>query len=235
MIGRTLFFASLMSFFGGVCFATPHFPIPSMCNENAVTGSGSENSSDRVQPIVQVLASATEDGNVSVVGIEPSDVYQIPSSNYWAANIRAVANHPYYIVTTSYTPFLETVHLFENHNEQIVLPLQAHAQRQGQTDLETMENRPFSHVEVRVYDDNNQPIPYGIVEFTPMFEGSSPYTIQADADGVIQLSCVYYSIPQNHRITVLSAEHDFLYDGAIVIEYVQGTQGLAFTRKEDEE
>jgi len=233
MTGKAVLFALSLVLTSSVSLANPNFPIPSMCNGNDVTGSGTGNPSDAAPPIVEILASATEDGEVSVVGIEPQDVYQLRGSNFWTANIVGVVGHPYYIVTTSYTPFLETIHLFVNHESHFVLPLQAHAQRDGQTDLESLEDRPYSNIEVRVYDEDEQAIPNGIVEFEPQFEGSSPYTIEADKNGVIHLSCVYYSNPNNHRITVLSADSEFLYDGAIVVEYVSGTQGLAFTYKED--
>lgn len=59
----------------------------------------------------------------------------------------------------------------------------------------------------------SQIVPYAYVDFIPDFVGSSPLTIQADANGQIVLFCVQQNF-DGYNITVYDQNHAYLYDGS---------------------
>ncbi|WP_407050862.1 hypothetical protein [Methyloraptor flagellatus] len=132
------------------------------------------------------------------------------SSKLWSASVAL----PYtldplttYLVTTTYTPFLQSYLAIDRKTAQpFELP------------PASWNNQQFLRsITITVTDQKDQPIPNGFIEMAPNFGGSSPYTLQADGSGNVEIYC-YTSYVDGNPATILDAQHNLLYSTRIVLK-----------------
>ena len=115
-----------------------------------------------------------------------------------------------YNIITTYTPFLTSDRLLQlgTRLPSLMVPIPAPGVSWGR------ETAVYPTWTVRFMDKSGKnPVPLAFVDFIPDFVGSSPLTIQADADGYITLNCVQQNF-QGYSITVYDKDHNYLYDGS---------------------
>lgn len=175
--------------------AVPSFNIPQACNGLA---SGAE---DELDPVVLITYNA---GNTFLYNFP---LNRQPNTGQWYVTLQNPVFDYYFFVTT-YTPFLTSTLSIHSHNrpsDTMFLP--APGVSQGST------YPIFPIYRVAVMDSNGANIiPGAIVDFIPAFTGSSPYTMQADQQGVITINCLQAE-STGYAVTVYSNTGDYIYDG----------------------
>jgi hypothetical protein len=174
-----------------------NFQVPGQCHtsgEDRVTGADAAETAD--PPVVTITYN---EGRKTLTA--PVTLGYNSFSKLWSA---AVALPPLlgdvYLVTTTYTPFLQSSYAIRSDIEQpFVLPPPAYNSQ-----------AIFGKVTITVYDQLNQPLPNAFLEMAPDFGGSSPYTLQADGSAKVDVYCLTV-FPGGNPATVLDSNHNVLY------------------------
>jgi hypothetical protein len=127
----------------------------------------------------------------------------------WGILIKPYRANTYNIFTT-YTPFLtsDRQSKFNVDLPSLMVPLPDPGVSGGR------EMQIWNTFTVTIMDAaNKDSVPNAFVDFIPAFPGSSPYTMQADAQGHVVLNCVQ-QVSSGYRVTVYGADHNYLYDGS---------------------
>lgn len=194
-----------IAFAAAICFAhgqpasAASFNIPPACNDLA---SGSE---DELDPVVLVTFNA---GGTFLYGFP---LNRHPQNGNWYVTLQNPADDLYFFATT-YTPFLTS-----NLSTQIRrAPSQSvFLAAAGESGGRTWPIFPV--YTVTVMNKRGAPIPGGIVDFIPAFAGSSPYTMQANAQGNITINCLQAE-NTGYAVTVYNNAGDYLYDGGFNVD-----------------
>ncbi|HET9638391.1 MAG TPA: hypothetical protein VFP12_04215 [Allosphingosinicella sp.] len=191
--------AAAACFADGQPASAASFNIPPACNGLA---SGSE---DELDPVVLVTYNA---GRTFLYNFP---LNRHPQSGNWYVTLQNPADDFYFFATT-YTPFLTStlsIQIRRAPSQTVFLPA---AGISGSTNWQL-----FPVYTVTVVDSGNHPIRRAIVDFIPAYAGSSPYTMQADANGNIAINCLQTE-STGYAVTVYSDTGDYLYDGGFPVD-----------------
>lgn len=185
------------------------FNLPQQCT------SGATGSEDEEDPVVLISLGT---GQKNFRGFELSSA----SRNRWYIKI-APAQAQQYNVFVTWTPFLTsdmTINL--NNNRPSVSYTLPEAGVTGGRRMTIWRTYTLTINDA----SGKQVVPNAYVDFVPAFDGSSPYTMQANAQGVIVLNCVQ-QVSSGYHITVYDQTHKYLYDSTF------GSTGLTASARGD--
>lgn len=182
--------------------AAYNFLVPDVC-QNSVTGAdGAETDDPPVVTITYNDGRDTLDANIQLVTNE--------SKNWWIFGFPLPDLFATYLVTTTYTPFLQSYYAAsytELSREPFVLRPPSYNYQQIR-----------AKVTITVNDQLGRPLPNAYLEMAPNFGGSSPYTLQADETAKVQINCfTVYNVGGNPA-TVLDPNHNVLYSTNIFFD-----------------
>lgn len=172
--------------------AAQQFNVPSACRDS-VTGADED-----LPPVVLV-----SDGKR---GVEIFGLFRDKGGNWWV-EINAKAYTTYLLLAT-YTPFLQSYRAFVSVATGIrTLPVPAPGVYSNK------QYHLYNYVDITVYTTatSNTPMPGAFVEMAPDFDGSSPYALQADQNGVVHIGC-FTAYPTGNPATVYYPNHTYAYD-----------------------
>lgn len=184
------------------------FKLPSECT----SATGAEDLDD---PVVLISLGSGEQNFTGFTLLNPPK-----GTTTWGIQVIPAAAAQYNLFVT-YTPFLtsDRTIVFPYNRPSAIFLLPAPGVTGGR------KMKIWANFPVTIYDaPGKQIVPYAYVDFIPAFNGSSPYTMQANGQGVIPLNCVQ-QVSGGYRITVYDQNHAYLYDGSFQ------TNALAATRQ----
>jgi hypothetical protein len=143
-----------------------------------------------------------DDAAIVMVGDQPKVAFTAPTS--WSVDN--------FLLVVTYTPFLQSYQgLVPTPSGQTVVPLPPPGW------FSDPRYRLIGRIGLTVRLGNGQPVPNAILEIAPEFPGSSPYTLEADRNGQLVISCFTYR--PEISVTAYDAQGT-LYQGTIALDGV---------------
>lgn len=141
-----------------------------------------------------------DDAAIVMVGDKPGVAFTAPTS--WTADN--------FLLVVTYTPFLQSYQgLVPTPRGQTVVPLPPPGW------FSDPRYRLIGRLGLTVRLQNGQPVPNAILEIAPEFPGSSPYTLEADQNGQLLISCFTYR--PEISVTAYDAQGT-LYQGTVQLD-----------------
>ncbi|MEJ0024802.1 MAG: hypothetical protein WDN01_02140 [Rhizomicrobium sp.] len=187
--------------------ADPNFQVPDMCKSTGVTGS--EEAEAGEPPVVTITYNSGKQEVTSVVTLT------VNTDKIWFASVALPAYRDDYLVTTTYTPFLQSyMQVSSSTRQPFALPPPGWNYQ-----------KKFATVQIQIQDGSGKLIPNAYIELAPDYDGSSPYTMQADQNAMVTINCLTVPFVGGTPATVLDPNHNILY--ATQITFNSNGEGIA--------
>jgi len=182
-----------------------YFALPAQCTQGA-TGSdyGGDPLYGAFWPTVSIQY-VQRNQNVYV-----PTVTLTPTADGWNyAFIPPVSGESYLVVAT-YTPFLQSyAAVWPTSSGLFIAPLPP----AGTITHAAASVVSSATIQLTTAVGSNVPLPYGFLEMAPDFPGSSPYTLQADANGKVAIDC-FTILSGGNNGTVSTPDGYYAYDAS---------------------